>query len=199
MGSALAWTKAENDAYSVAEAQAVGLLKLRREKAKIPVVRFETMGDEILIHRLPQRERRTAGGLWLPTFSLDKKNDYSDDTTSNENVTDVGLLLDAGLGARDWLRTHGGFVGDYVRFGHYAGREQASHHFDIIHEFEGDPKDLLQLNVKDIRGSFDLHWRLNGGKPVDVDQEMKPVLRLVWFSDEAGNGIHVLRPIVTKE
>lgn len=211
MGS-LAWTDKELEAFKAIEEDAAEVLRRRKEAFGIPKIKFIPTGEEIIVHRLPARERKTKAGLYIPEFSMDHKYEIAGDIASllrpndnsrkaNDVLTDMALLLDAGLGARDWLRAQCIFLGDFVRFGHYSGNEQDSQHFDPMDEdLEGNFKSVLQLNVKDIRGSRDLHWRLHGSKhkheDTGEDIEVAPMLQIKWLTDGSGRGVHVIRPIV---
>lgn len=196
------FTPAEIRAWEVLEAQAQEMLAGRRSGFKISEVRFEPSGSNILVYRTPPKERRTASGrIVIPSVTSQDKDEYGNKELA-DIIVDIGVLISAGLEARDWMRSHGIFLGDYVRFGHYAGREMDVQWFDTITDVPPDDlKNLLLLKAQDLQGSFDLHWRLYGDRYEKDGKkyERAPVLRRVWALDGEGNGIHVLKPITKKE
>lgn len=120
-------------------------LQQRREQYGIPKVPYLPFGDCVLVFRLPN-ETRTAGGLFIPATSEEPKPE--------------GVLLSAGLGARDAMKEGLIEIGDIVSFGKYAGWEK---------QVQRDPmnrgKDIIQMKIQDVLGSEDALERVEGKEP----------------------------------
>lgn len=183
---AAAFSPAENAAWSDLEARWQVVLENRMREWKLEHIPFGVTDDDIMVFRLEQREQTTESGLVLPDHIMAV--DRNDGTREREaravsRTICVGLLLDAGCAARDWMRGHGVLIGDLIKWGKYAGEEES------LHWFSGGQvrslKDVLLMNVRDIRGSFDLDMRLQ-----------ERLMRVVYVSDSAGNGMHIVKPIV---
>lgn len=113
-------------------------MSLATERAKmygIPSAPYLPMGKNVLVFRLPS-ESRTAGGLYIAETAQDPK--------------PMGVLLDAGLAARDILADHLVEIGDIVWFARFAGWEK-----EVQRDPEGKGKSILQMKVEDILGSVD--------------------------------------------
>src|SRR5262245_34090354 len=80
---------------------------------------FAVYGHRVLILEKPPKGR-TEGGLWIP------------DTAKLRYFS--GILLDAGLPARDKIYDQGYEIGDECQFGQYAGLREPWDHV-----VEGDP------------------------------------------------------------
>jgi len=112
----------------------------RNKQYGIPTCPYLPAGKVVLIYRLPS-ESKSAGGIIIP----------------DEHATPKpsGVLVAAGLAARDILADALVEIGDIVWFGKYAGWEK---------EVERDPlnagKMILQCNVDDVLGSVDALERL---------------------------------------
>lgn len=185
------WTQGQNLAYEKLYQKAQELLAKRMKEHKIPRLAYAPMGDNVLIYRLPVVEHKTASGLHLPDRVYEK--DERGQERSVSIIQNVGLLLRGGLGALDWMRAHGVFPGDYVKFGRYSGSEERSTWFmpeagTTISA--ADYKDFLQMDVGYVGGGFDAYERIWGENAT---------MHVVYYVDEDGNGAHVLKPIEHKE
>ena len=127
-------------------------LTARLSDHRVKVEPYMPMGDNVLVLRLPAppTPTKTAGGLFIPEVSQEEPEPRSE-----------GILVQAGLLARDVLRSHGIILGDHVQIGRFAGWEK---------EFEADKagkstKRILQMKERDVLGSFDLWDRLFGEDP----------------------------------
>jgi chaperonin GroES len=114
--------------------------KLRAKyKDNIPPVPYLPMGEVILVYRLPS-ETHTAGGLEIPE-------EY-------RSPVSRGILIAAGLEARDIMGDALIEIGDIVYFGRFEGDER---------EFKRDEAEkgekLLQLKMRGILGSADALFR----------------------------------------
>lgn len=138
-----------DQAWNRIAAEANARLEARIAEHGIKVTPYMPMGDNILVLRLPAppKETQTKGGLFIPETSQEEPEPLSE-----------GILIQAGCSARDILRDHGIMLGDLVQIGRFAGWEK---------EFKADAsgkggKRILQMNVRDVLGSVDLHTRLWG-------------------------------------
>jgi len=120
-------------------------LEKRREQYGIPRVPYLPFGDCVLIYRLPN-ETRTAGGLYIPETSEEPKPE--------------GVLLAAGLKARDQMRDGLIEVGDIVSFAKYAGWEK-----QVSRDPMNKGKDIIQMKIQDVLGSEDAMERVEGKSP----------------------------------
>lgn len=114
--------------------------KIREEhRADIPPVPYLPMGEVVLVYRIPSDEK-TAGGLYVPE--------------EHRSPLPRGILIAAGLAARDVMADHLIEIGDIVYFGRWEGDEK---------EFKRDAAEkgqkLLQLKVRGILGSADALFR----------------------------------------
>jgi chaperonin GroES len=107
----------------------------RIEEYGIPSIPYLPQGKNVLVFRIPS-ETRTAGGLYVPDEHREAK--------------PMGVLLAAGLGARDVMADHLIDVGDVVWFGRFAGWEK-----EVQRDPEGKGKQILQLKIDDVLGSVD--------------------------------------------
>jgi chaperonin GroES len=110
--------------------------KLREQhKDNVPAVPYLPVGEVVLVYRLPSEEK-TAGGLYVPE--------------EHRSPVSSGILIAAGLAARDVMVDALIEVGDIVYFARFAGDEK---------EFKRDEakvgQKLLQLKVREILGSAD--------------------------------------------
>ena len=106
-----------------------------RKKYGIPDVPYLPAGERVIVWRLPSEEK-TAGGLYIPEAHGDLKS--------------RGILLAAGLAARDVLADALIAIGDEVYFGKYAGTERQVER----RESEKTPK-ILEMMVQDLGGSVE--------------------------------------------
>ncbi len=110
----------------------------RRKLYEIPDVPYLPMAKNVLVFRIPLQ--RSAGGLHLP------------ETHSDPNP--FGVLVAAGLKARDIMREHLIEVGDVVWFGRFEGWEK-----EVDRERATAGKYLLQLKIDGVLGSVDAKER----------------------------------------
>lgn len=115
-----------------------------KEKAKklgidLPDRWYLPMGKVCLVARLPARNR-TEGGLWLA------------DTDTEPPL--YGLLIAAGLKARDILKEALIEIGDVVKFVKYDGSEE-----EFAREERGKGQYILQLKIEGINGSVEADRR----------------------------------------
>lgn len=101
----------------------------------IPPIPYLPAGKNVLIYRLPT-ETRTAGGLFIP------------DAVGEPQP--MGVLLSAGLAARDVMVDHLIEVGDVVWWGRFAGWEK-----EVERDPENKGKKILQMKIEDVLGSVD--------------------------------------------
>lgn len=180
-----AFTPAEFRAWEALEERQAGILQGRQEHYRIDRVPFQPTGDDTMVFRLRPKEQQTESGIIMPDHSLHVDTDERGQRTVTKSAPTIsmGILLNAGCGARDWLRAHGVLVGDIIRWGKFSGEEES------VHWFSGGTvralTDVLLLNVRDVRGSFDLDNRLVEG-----------MAKIVYVADPAGNGMHIVKPIV---
>lgn len=184
-----AFSTAELLAWEKLDTSAAGRLEARLKEHKIPSIEYQPSDDEVVVYRLPAQEQKTEGGLVLPEFGIDSDPTDGGRRIAQDRIVNVGLLINAGLSARDWLRSHGLLFGDRVKFGKYAGEEESLRWF-LGGASSVAMTDVLAINVMDLRGSFDLWDRLYGPKPS---------MRMVFVSDGAGTGLHVIKPIVKEK
>lgn len=126
--------------------------------------------NNVLVLRLPSEPTKTvsAGGIHIPQTAQEEEEPKSE-----------GILVQAGIGARDTLRDHGYLLGDKVQIGRFAGWEKEFR----LDAKGGNQKKILQMKDQDILGSFDLHDRLWGSRPT---------MEIVWDEDTEE---HRIRPI----
>jgi chaperonin GroES len=127
--------------------------KIREQhKDSIPPVPYLPVGEVVLVYRLPP-EDRTAGGLIIPE--------------ENQSPLSRGILIAAGLAARDVMADALIETGDIVYFAKYAGDER-----EFKREAAQKGEKLLQLKVREILGSADGLWRSQHYDIVrEVDEE----------------------------
>lgn len=110
-------------------------LEQRRKAYDIPDVPYLPIGKVILVYRMPSEEK-TAGGLFIPEEHAGPK--------------PYGVLVAAGLAAREILRDALIEIGDVVYFGRFEGDEK-----EFKREEAKKGKYLLQLKVDGLLGSVD--------------------------------------------
>lgn len=123
--------------------------RLGEHQVKAPP--YMPIADNILVLRLPApaKETKTRGGLFIPDSAQEEPEPLSE-----------GIIIEAGLQARDVLRDHGILIGDHVQIGRFAGYEK-----EFQKDEAGAGKRILQMKERDILGSFDLYPRLYGKQP----------------------------------
>lgn len=110
-------------------------LEKRRKEYDIPETPYLPMGKVCLVFRMPAEEK-TAGGIYVPQEHAGPKS--------------YGVLVAAGLQAREILRDALIEIGDVVHFGRFEGSEQ-----EFKREAAASGRYLLQLKVEGILGSVD--------------------------------------------
>jgi len=123
-------------------------LKARLAEHKVSVVPLPPSFDNILVLRLPLKEKVTAGGIILNATS--KHGEWQAEPESE------GILVGAGLQALDYLRAHGIVVGDHVEIGRFAGWEREA---KLIADGKNTAR-VLYMKSADILRSFDFGERL---------------------------------------
>lgn len=119
-------------------------------KYDIPEIPYLPMGKNVLIFRIPEEER-TAGGLYIPD--------------SGKEPQSRGVVLAAGLQARDIMADALIEIGDVVWFGKYAGWDS-----EVSREAASKATKILQVKIEDVNGSVDAKGRVNDYH-VDRDEE----------------------------
>lgn len=122
----------------------------RRKKYAIPESLSLPVSKTVLVWRLPAEEK-TAGGLYVPEAHADVKS--------------RGILLAAGLKARDIMADNLIEIGDEVMFGRYAGAER-----DVGREAEGVANKVCELKIEDIVSTVDGAARLKD-YDIEIDDE----------------------------
>jgi co-chaperonin GroES (HSP10) len=185
------YTPEEIKAIEDIKRKAATTLRERRKFFGVPEVEFVPADGDVILFRLPHVERKTETGIVLADFELNNLKNMNesqlDQMVSHQIVVNNGLVLSAGPSADDWLLSQGIFYGDIVKFGRFAGQEQRGDMYTLSNSVDQSTmKDILDVNFRDIRGSFDLYSRLY------VD----PVIEKRMVVDPAGNWMHVYKPIV---
>jgi co-chaperonin GroES (HSP10) len=128
-----------------------GKLLARLKEYGVTAVPTPPSFDNILVMRLPLKERTSKGGIILDATETHGE-------WKAEPVAE-GILCGAGLQALDELRSHGILVGDHVEIGRFAGWEKEAR----LSGAENGRARILTMKVGDILRSFDLGERLNVG------------------------------------
>ncbi len=113
----------------------MSLLDEKRKAYSIPDAPYGPKGKVCLVYRLPP-ETRTAGGLYI--------------AEAHQEPKPTGILIAAGLAARDEMKDHLIELGDQVFFGRFAGYDQ-----EIARDPENKGKAISQLMISDIHGSVE--------------------------------------------
>lgn len=111
------------------------LRKVREKYPDMPSVPYLPVGKTVLVYRLPPEEM-SAGGIIL--------------TEEHRGPKECGVLVAAGLQARDVMREHLIELGDVVQFGRFEGREA-----EFEREKQQKGKYLLQMKIEGVLGSYD--------------------------------------------
>ena len=120
-----------------------------RKELDIPQIGYLPIGKNVLIFRL-EGEEKTKGGIIVPD--------------AHKEVKSRGILLAAGLAARDILADGLIDIGDEVCFAHFAGRDRE------VEKHEGKaPSKILECKVEDILGSVDAIERVKDYEIVYVE------------------------------
>lgn len=113
----------------------MSLLDEKRKKYGIPAVPYGPKGKVVLVFRLPQ-ETQTAGGIYVVETAREPQ--------------PKGVLIAAGLTARDEMRDHLVELGDDVWFGRFAGYEK-----EVERDPENKGKTIIQMMISDVLGSVE--------------------------------------------
>ena len=173
-------------------ADAAQVLEVRRADFGLPDIEFAPADGDVILFRLPAVERTTEGGLYLPSHQMTNVafEGEAERIQALDLVVNNGLLLAAGLTAKDWLLAHGIFLGDIVKFGKYAGHEQRGDMYSLRADVtQASMKDVMSTSFRDIRGSFDLHSRLRNQPPLLEEQ---------LVLDRQRQPMHVYKPVVRR-
>lgn len=135
-------------------APARSLLDEAIEKYKIPAWPYEAAFDRMVVFSVPEdaasRETFTAGGLIVKTERQ---------KSAEENETPRGIIVSAGLEARDYLRGHGVGLGHMI----WVARLSPWRH-EVDKDSEGKPIEFLFLRAGDLVGSEDLQRFIKEGR-----------------------------------
>lgn len=107
----------------------------RRKEYGIPDLPYLPQGKNVLVFRVPN-ETVSAGGIIIAETAQEPK--------------PIGVMLAAGLAARDVMRDSLIKIGDLVWFGRFAGWEK-----EIQRDPQGKGKSILQMKIEDVLGSAD--------------------------------------------
>jgi len=107
-----------------------------RKELDIPALPYLPLGKNVLIFRL-EGEEKTKGGIIVPDV--------------HKEVKSRGILLAAGLAARDILADGLIEIGDEVCFAYFAGRDRKTEERDA----GSAGKSILECKVEDVLGSVD--------------------------------------------
>lgn len=162
--------KTEAQAWEALQKEAKKRLGERLKEYNAPKTPYMPGFNNVLVLRLPAPPIRTHtdGGLEIPESAREEPEPKSE-----------GILVQAGLEARDTLRAHGYLLGDKVQIGRFAGWEKEFH----LDSKGKNTRKILQMKDQDIIGSFDLDDRLWGAKPT---------MEIVW---DAETEQHRIQPI----
>jgi co-chaperonin GroES (HSP10) len=138
-----------------------------REKAlelgiELPARWYLPMGKTCLVARLPPKNR-TEGGLWI--------------ADTDAELPLYGILIAAGLKAREMMADALIEIGDVVKFGKFEGAEEE---FDREKLKQG--RYILQVKIEGINGSVEADQRAEGHdlkyvETPDGDEQLMWVLR----------------------
>lgn len=123
----------------------------RIKKYGIPKIPGLPKGKVVLVFRLPAEEV-TAGGIIL--------------TEDTKEPKFRGVLLAAGLTARDEMRDHLFEIGDIVEFGRFAGWEK-----EVERSAMGKGKSIIEMKIEDINISVDGLERFENDYTIEYDEE----------------------------
>lgn len=140
-------------------------------KHKIPPWPYECAYDRIIVYSVPEdsasRDTFVKDGLLVKPESTKSR---------DENMTPRGILVSAGLGARDVLRSHGMGLGHMLWI---ARLSPWRHEVDVT---EDGTIEFLFLRVGDIVGSETLQKAIQDGRvSIEMDAEGKHFYR---YKDE---------------
>lgn len=138
----------------------MSLLDEKRKKYGIPAQPYGPKGKVCLVFRLPP-EKVSAGGIIFAEAHQEQKQQ--------------GVLIAAGLAARDEMKDHLIEMGDTVYFGRFAGYDQ-----EVERDPENQGKAISQLMISDIHGSVEA---------IEREKEHD----LMWYEDDK-EGFHYWEP-----
>lgn len=124
------------------------------EEYTIPAWPYEAVYDRIIVFSVPEakaaRETYVPGGLIAKPASR---------TAKEEGETPRGVIVSAGLAARDVLRSHGMGLGHVV----WVARLSPWRH-EVDRDAEGKPIEFLFMRVGDVVGSETLLQHIKYGR-----------------------------------
>ncbi len=126
-------------------------LEEKRKAYGIPAIPYLPAGKRCIVWRLPPEEK-TSAGLFIPA--------------AHETVKSRGILLAAGLAARDILHDSIIEIGDEVLFGRFAGIER-----EIERPESATQAKIIEMAVEDIGGSVEAIARLASDYTIEYDEE----------------------------
>ena len=126
-------------------------LKKRLAEHKVTAIPGPPSFDNVLVLRLPLKERKTEGGIILNATT--KFGDWEAEPESE------GILVAAGLQALDSFRSHDIVIGDHVEIGRFAGWEREAK----LDASGNKTARMLKLKAADVNKSFDHGERLEAG------------------------------------
>lgn len=113
------------------------------EKYAIPAWPYEAVYDRIIVFSVP--EDKAKRGTFIPGGIIQK---VETRTAKEEGESPRGVIVSAGLGARDVLRSHGMGLGHVV----WVARLSPWRH-EVDRDKDGKPIEFLFLRVGDVVGS----------------------------------------------
>lgn len=129
------------------------LLDEKKKAYSIPDIPYLPVGRTILVFRIPS-EMKTEGGLFVPEEHAGPKN--------------CGVLVAAGLAAREIMHDALIEIGDTIYFGRFEGDENK-----VDREAGGVSRKLLTLKIDGVHGSVEAIDRARQYeiKPVVIDEK----------------------------
>lgn len=118
------------------------MLSARMKHYEIPDLPYLPSGSNVLVYRLPS-ETKSAGGIIIAETA--------------RVARPMGVLVGAGLAARDVMADHLMELGDIVWFGRFHEYEE-----EVKRDPEGKGKTILQMKIADVLGSVDALERVRG-------------------------------------
>jgi co-chaperonin GroES (HSP10) len=149
-------------------------LEEMRRRYDIPEAPYLPMGKVVLVFRMPVEEK-TAGGLFVPATNAEPKQ--------------YGVLVAAGLQAREIMRDALIEIGDVVWFGRFEGQEK-----EISREIAEKGRYLLQMKVEGVLGSVDALKRVDS-YDVATDEEGNLSYQRKTIMKGRANGHRERRPV----
>lgn len=127
------------------------IAELRKKHPGMPKRPCLPQGKKVIVWRLPLEEK-TAGGLYVPE--------------EHANPQPMGILIGAGLKARDSMRDALIEIGDLVWLPRFTTNSP-----EVERDGSKKGKHVELLNIEDIVGSVDADMRLEAGYDIVFDEE----------------------------